>query len=55
VNRELVIDCVPANSTEAFDDAHGGGIGGKPERRVLVEIRGFDHERIAFPVAARIT
>ena len=54
VDREPVIDCVVGDSTEAFDDAERGRIGGKPERRVLVKIRGLDHERIAFPVAARV-
>ncbi len=52
VHRELVADGIVAGPGEALGDLDV--LAGAAERNLVVEIRGLDHESVAFPVAFRI-
>src|SRR5262249_41211703 len=52
VNGKTIVDCVRVDAREALD--HVKAAGGIPELNLVVEVRGLDDERVAFPVAAGI-
>src|SRR5262245_58068170 len=51
-NSKLINECVGIRPAETFDELHV--FAASPERILIRKIRGFDNERVSFPMPARV-